>query len=401
MMQSTRDCLVASALLLWAGSAVRCQEAASEQQPFFKARDRQTEYAGPGREAAGPVDFEEVRIGYFGPSDPDHPRGGDLWCAAQLALDEANAEGGYQGKPFRLLPAWSENPWGTGVGEIARMVYRDELWAILGGIDGPSTHLVEQVAVKSRITLLSAASTDKTANLANVPWMFSLVPGDHLAAPVLAEAIERQIGSKPFVLISADDHDSRQFTSELEKCLGRRRLIPLYHWHCRQALPDLEQLVERILRSDPAAVVIAARAHDSARLVNELREADFSGPIFGGPSIGRRAFAEEAGRAAEGVFFPLVWEPQEGGKEFEGKFRARFGRSPDYAAAHTYDAVRLLVAAIRKTGLNRARIRNAVEELSPWPGIAGSIAWDALGANARAVRPGVIRDSRACPYTGS
>ncbi|NUQ62399.1 MAG: ABC transporter substrate-binding protein [Pirellulales bacterium] len=369
------------------------ERASGRQEAFFRAREHRTEYAGPGREDVAPATVDEIRIGYFGPGDPADPEGGDLWCAAQLALDEANAAGGYHGKPFRLVAAWSENPWGTGVAQVARMVYREKVWAIVGGIDGPSTHLAEQVVVKSRLTLLGPASTDKTANLANVPWMFSLLPGDHLGAPVLAGAIE-SIGKGPLVLVSADDHDSRHFTSELEKGLSLRHLVPQYHFQCRQGMADLDPLVERVLRPGPAAIVIAAGANDSARLVKAVREGGFSGTVLGGPSIARKSFSEQAKAAAEGVVFPLVWDPQDGFGEFEREFRARFDRPPDYAAAQTYDAVRLLVAAIRKAGLNRARIRDAVEQISPWTGVAGTITWDALGANTRAVRLGVIRDGR-------
>ncbi len=100
-----------------------------------------------------------------------------MWNAACLAVEQANRAGGYNGLPFRLVAGWSDNPWGSGVTEVARMAYVHKVWAIIGGIDGPSTHLAEQVVAKARLTLLSSASTDKTVNLANVPWMFSCLPG--------------------------------------------------------------------------------------------------------------------------------------------------------------------------------------------------------------------------------
>jgi hypothetical protein len=125
---------------------------------FFEARKHQTNYVGPGREERSPANIKEVLIGYFGPR--------------------------YKGLPFRLVAGWSDNPWSSGVSKVVRMAYMDRVWAVIGGIDGPSTHLAEQVAAKARLTLLSPASTDKTVNLANVPWMFSCLPGDHLQMDV-------------------------------------------------------------------------------------------------------------------------------------------------------------------------------------------------------------------------
>jgi ABC-type branched-subunit amino acid transport system substrate-binding protein len=49
------------------------------------------------------------------------------------------------------------------------------------------------------------------------------------------------------------------------------------------------------------------------------------------------------------------------------------------------DAVQLAIAAIRQAGLNRARIRDAVVELSPYRGVSGVIRWDRLGSNTRSV----------------
>lgn len=351
--------------------------------------------------AGEPADPDEILIGYFGPDDVDHPEGGDLWRAAQLAIEEANREGGYQGKPFRLVPGWSENPWGSGVVHVTRMAYTDQVWAIIGGIDGSSTHLAEQVVAKARLALVSPVSCDRTVNLANVPWAFSLAPGDHLQAPVLAAAIARQTGECPFVIVSTDDHDARRFTAELSKALGDRRALPRYQFECRRGEADVAELVERVLGADPAAVVAVAGAEDLARLVVELRHRNFQGTIFGGPAAGRREFVEKAGPVAKGVVFPLLWgdSGQDAGppREFAKAFETRFGAKPDYAAAHTYDAVRLTIAAVRRAGLDRERIRDALRDLPPWTGVAGTVSWDDRGSNTRAVRLGKITAPPPCP----
>lgn len=384
-------------LSLAADAGETASREAPARQVFFDARRHRTEYAGPGRETPPPADLGEVRIGYFGPCDPAHAEGGDMWQAAGLAIKEANAQGGLQGKPFRLVSGWSENPWGTGVSQVVRMAYQERVWAIVGGIDGPSTHLAEQVVAKARLTLLSPASTDKTVNLANVPWMFSCLPGDHLQAPLLAAEIAARTAGKPWVLVSAVDHDSRLFAMELKKALAVHRMVPRYQFECNQPARDVAGLAMRIVQSKPGAAVIVAGAGDSARLVAAVRQKGFTGEVFGGPSMGRHRFLREGGAAVEGVIFPLLYHPGEAAGEFEKTFKGRFGISPDYAAAHTYDAVRLLVAAVRKAGLNRARIRDAVRKLSPWTGVTGTAQWDPLGSNARNVRLGTIRDGRPVP----
>ena len=375
--------------LIWAGDTHSQRH--SSHEAFSNLRSHQTEYAGPGREKGSAANVKEVLIGYFGPSLPSDPRGGDMWNAACLAVEQANQVGGYNGLPFRLVAGWSENPWGTGVAEVARMVYVDKVWAIIGGIDGPSTHLAEQVVAKARLTLINPASTDKTVNLANVPWMFSCLPADHLLAPILAKAIASNVGKKSFILVSAVDHDSHLFTVELTKSFIQYKLSPSYQFEFKPGQDNYDRLVEEIMRARPDALVLAAPAVESAKMISAVRSRGFGGIIYGGPCLGRQDFIQRAGDVAGGAVFPLLFMHGKESAAFEKVFTARFGRRPDYLAAYTYDAVNILVDAIRKAGLNRALIHDAVRSLSPWQGVTGQIRWDPLGSNTRSVSLGTIR----------
>ena len=343
-----------------------------------------------GSEADGAESAGEVRIGYFGPCDPDHPLAGDMWRAAQLAVDRANADGGYRGRPFRLVPAWSKNPWGTGTAQLARSVYQHRVSAIVGGIDGSSTHLAEQVVAKARLTLISPVSTDRSANLANVPWMFSLAPGNHLVAEPLAEEIEVRGVANDLVLLSADDHDSRMFTSEFRKALKKRNVGLSRQIEFHRSARRSDDLARQVVGMGPALVVISADPGDSARLVGALRAAEYDGLIFGGPAMGHREFVAQAADAAEGVVFPLLYDSRE--SEFREVYYRKYERQPDYTAAHTYDAVGLLVAAIHRAGPDRERIREALSRLSPWTGATGLVRFDGRGSNTRRVPLGTIRE---------
>ena len=405
-----------------------------DQAPFFDARSRTAEYAGPGRDDLPPVDLEVVKLGWFGPAEPDHPYAGQMWQAATLAIDEANRAGGFCGLPFRLIPSWSENPWGTGVRGITRLVYDEKVWAIVGGPDGSSAHLAEQVVAKARLALVSPVATDKTANLANVAWIFSCAPGDHLLAPVVAEALITRSAGQRLAVVSCTDHDSRMFTAELLARLKRGGVFPALHVQFRPSDPDFTTQLQSLRQaraglSPPwAAVALIAGPLDGARFLAALRRAGLTMPVFGGPSMGHRLFVDTAGEFAEGVVFPLLWHRLddgvscsavgdglasahgeqagcdavragllddsfnvEGRRSFAARFRDRFDREPDYTAAYAYDAVTLLIDAIHTAGLNRARIHDALRELSPWCGVTGPITWDPTGHNHHAVGLGVIR----------
>ncbi len=163
-----------------------------QEKPYFDPNHRPRTFEGPGLDDPEPADVREVLIGYFGPADPAHPVGGMLWQGAALAIEEANAGGGYRGRPFRLAPVWDENPWTGGAARLVRLVYVEKVWAIIGGIDGATTHLAEQVVAKALLPLVNPAGTDRGIHGANVPWIFSCVPPDQELAPPLARALRQR-----------------------------------------------------------------------------------------------------------------------------------------------------------------------------------------------------------------
>jgi ABC-type branched-subunit amino acid transport system substrate-binding protein len=380
----------------WVTSASSAES--SRPQPFSILRERQTEYVGPGRDEPPPEDVSEVLIGYFGPGDPEHARYGDLWRAAMAAVAQANRNGGYRGLPFRLVAAWSDDPWGGGVKELTRLVFEQRVWAVIGGVDGDTTHLAEQIVVKARLPLISPISTDKSVNLANVPWMFSLAPGDHLLVPLLADEIVARAGLDDFVLITSDAHDARALTADLRSALARRQSVPRFQHTCRQADPHMAELVAEVMKKPPAAVVVVADAADSASLIRALRSHRYEGHVFGGPALGRHSFLQLAGLAAEQAVFPLLYTPPARSPTAPAERIAPAETSTfDYAAAHTFDAVNLTIEAIRRGGLNRARIHDSLRALDGWTGLTGPIRWDKLGSNTRPPRLGVISDGRPIP----
>lgn len=435
----TRGALVA-ATCAWLIAALPLAEA-ENPQPFFRIRDEKLTYTGPEEDVAHE---SEVRIGWFGPYGSSNKPVLDPWHAAVMALEEANAQGGLGGLPFRFLPRWTADPWRAGASQLTRMVYTDRPLAILGSVDSASTHLAEQIVAKAQLALVSPLVTDKSVTLAGVSWAFACAPSDDTIARVLANDIlavlDRQSGrawtvssgghlssfdgepgperderrgpANPGVqlaLLTGTDHESRMMAKEVVKELVLRKRPPGFRFEAPPAAAAIAAQVKALVDANPSAILIVATPEDAARLLLALRDgiSAVSAPawdpvIFGAPSMGRARFLELAGRAADGVRFPLLAVPEShhGGREFVGRFTARFQRAPDYAAVLTYDATRLLIEAIRASGQNRALLREQLHALSPWSGIAGTVRFDGTGQNMRTnLVIGTIREGRIAHST--
>jgi branched-chain amino acid transport system substrate-binding protein len=315
------------------------------------------------------------RIGYFGPADGAHPAGGTLWQGASLAFEAA--------PELELVAAWDESPWTGGAAKVVRLAYGERVVALLGGIDGASTHLAEQVVTKALLPLVDPASTDRSVNAAFVPWVFSLMPDDRALMGALAASLVSGPDRDSFVLVAATDHDSRRMKAELLAALERYRARPLRvaDFHPGGAARAIDLPAVR------AAVILAGPA-DSAAFV---RQASRGLRVYGGPAMASRTFLRLAGEAAEGARYANPLGSSDRAAAFREVFERRFGEPPDAAAYHAFDAAEIVIAAVRRAGRNRAAVRDALGELTPWAGVSGPIRWDKLGRNDRPATVAEIR----------
>ncbi len=109
---------------------------------------------------------------------------------ARMAIDEANARGGYGGKPFRLLVHNDGALWGASSNEVVKMVYDEKVWAMLGSVSGDSTHIALRVSLRSELPIVNSAATDPTIPETIIPWYFTTHAGRssavlHAGAPHL------------------------------------------------------------------------------------------------------------------------------------------------------------------------------------------------------------------------
>jgi branched-chain amino acid transport system substrate-binding protein len=97
------------------------------------------------------------------------------------------------GKHLSLIAIPSETSWGKASDDLVKAVYQEHVLALIA-LDRPSSHLAEQIAVKSFVPVL-AISSDRALTSTNIPWIFRLPEGTPLplALRTLSAAIE-QVG---------------------------------------------------------------------------------------------------------------------------------------------------------------------------------------------------------------
>jgi branched-chain amino acid transport system substrate-binding protein len=355
-----------------------------------------------------------VRIGFFGPVEPNPESifGLRMLHGAQLAVEEANAQGGYGGKPFKLMlhndyDNWQakavygeDRPtdpaiWGSASNEVVKMVYDDRDWAIFGSISSESTHIALRVALRAEIPIVNSASTDPTIPETYIPWYFEVLQDDRVQCLTLARHIYTELGLKRVALLRVNSRYGRFGVMKFRDA-SRRLGHPLVIE--QKYLPgdtDFSKQLNVIRSSRADAIVLWADETQAATILKQMRAAGMKQRVFGAYRTLGDTLLKEAGDAAEGFEAVFPYDPTRNDPrwlDFNRRFEDRFNEKPEQFASLAYDAMNALLDSICKAGLNRARIHDALANIEEYDGVTGHMVFDPNQKNVAPMYLGTVHN---------
>ncbi len=349
--------------------------------PYFEHYTDLIEYNGAARDIPDPKDVTEVRIGFLGPVS-DHPEqvfGQHMLHGAQLAIDEANAGGGYCGKPFKLMLHNDSAVWGASSNEVVKMVYDEKVWAMLGSISGDTTHIALRVALRAEVPLVNSASTDPTIPETLIPWYFTDIQDDRVQGYTLARRIYTELGMKRVALLRVNDRYGRFGVLKFRDASRRLGHPVVIEQKFLASDTDFTRQLRVIADSRVDAIVLWTDQAQAAMILKQMHELGMKQRVFGSHRIMGDQLIEKAVALAEGVEAVFPYDPTREDtrwRDFNARFTTRYNEKPDHFAALSYDAMQVLLKAICRAGLNRARIRDALTGVETYRGVTGDMVFD-------------------------
>jgi branched-chain amino acid transport system substrate-binding protein len=368
--------------------------------PYYEYYQDLIEYNGAARDVPDPdlKDLSEIRIGFLGPLayHPDEEFGNHMLDGAQMAIDEANAAGGYCGKPFRLISHNDYNNWQTNIpsqggvskdseiwgapsNETVRMIYDDKVWAIFGSVSSESTHIALRLVLKAETPIVNSASTDPTIPETAVPWYFTDIQDDRVQGYTLARHIYTELGFKRVAILRANDRYGRFGVLKFRDASRRLGHPVVIEQKFRPGDTDFRRQLQVIEDSRVDAIVLWADVGPTAEILKEMHELGMQQRVFGS----HRTIGDElitlAGPAAEGFEAVYPYDPSRTDArwlEFNARYESLYQEKPDHFAALAYDAMHILLDAICRAGLNKGRIRDALTGLTSYKGVTGDMVFD-------------------------
>jgi ABC-type branched-subunit amino acid transport system substrate-binding protein len=265
---------------------------------------------------------------------------------------------------------------------MMRLITEDHSLALIIGPDGNLAHQAEQIANKLGISIVTLAS-DATTTEISIPWIFRVVASDQQQSEVIARAIYDRDKRAKVLLLATTDHDGRAGKAALLRTMQKLGAEAPVELNVDPEFVDTGQIRDAVNSAKASVVVFWTDPLVFEELLDTVQGVPSVQAIYSSEKAAQAILANPAaGRGAGVVRVPVI-----------GQSIGQSGMSEQ-----VYRAVRLIAAAIRSAGPNRARVRDALARCTDSGDGSGPV-FD--GAGNLLAKPQLVSVNAEPAWTGS
>jgi branched-chain amino acid transport system substrate-binding protein len=319
----------------------------------------------------------------------------------QLALDEINKAGGFNGQPIEVFTEDDRSDPAAGINAAKKMIAQRKVDVLVGSSASLVTLAFSKENEKYKIPLVNgqAGSPTITEQGYKYTWRINLTD-----AQLDEKAVEHYfsvLGKKKFAfLVENSDYGKPPTKVAAEKIKALGGEVTAYEEYNRGET-DFKAQLTNIKSSNPEVVFVHGYYTEGSIIARQLKELGINAQLIVNGGQGIQKFIELAGAASEGAVFPTIWLPglpDERSRKFEAAFRAKYKSEPGQYEAGTYESIYTVLGAAKAgAGSSPAQIQDGLHKLKNFETIVGKINFDAKNQNNGDVRFGTFENGKIVP----
>jgi len=323
-----------------------------------------------------------IKIGTVSPlTGPQSHLGKDNENGARLAVDELNAQGVMvSGKKARIeLLSEDDGADPKTATIVAQRLIDQKISGLIGHLNSGTSIPASKLYSDNGIVQISPSATAVKYTAQGFKTAYRVMTNDAQQGRVLGEYAAK-IGKKIAVI---DDRSAygQGLADEVTKAAKAAGAEIVAREYTSDKSTDFTAILTTIKGKNPDVIFFGGMDPQAAPMVQQMKRLGVSAQFLGGDGAQTAEFLHLAGADGEGVIasnpgLPLASMP--GGKEFEQKFTAKYGKIQNYSP-YAYDAVMVMVSAIQRA--NSANPKQYLAELAKTnqSGVTGLIQFDHKG----------------------
>ena len=297
-----------------------------------------------------------------------------------MYAEEFNKAGGLNGQPIEFIFYDTEMKPDVAVNMVKRLIKKDRVLAIVGITSSWEGMAVLPILEKEKVpSILLASSSGLVDPLKK--WVFKIPSDDRIVVSRMIEHMKGN-GIKKVALMSSSDGYGDGGRNSLLAQAPEQGIDIIFDERFAGDETDLTPLINKIKNTDAQAVVSWSSKRTPSVVALNYHQLGMQPPLYLGHAALAPAFIKAVGNVADGNLTasmkfqagPVLPDSDPQKKvilEYQEAYKARFGEPANQFGATGYDAFHILVAALKKGGTDRAKVRDAIEQTSNFVGTQG------------------------------
>jgi branched-chain amino acid transport system substrate-binding protein len=298
----------------------------------------------------------------------------------EMLVQELNARGGAAGRRIELLVKDTGGDPAKAVSFTKQLMEEEQVFAIIGPATSGETMAIKPVVEEGKTLLLSCAAAEVIVNPV-AAHVFKVAPKDSFAAEMIFRRMKK-MGVKRIGFLSSNTGFGKGGKEQVEKLAPLHGIEIAVSEVYDKAATDLTAEVTKLKAANVQAILNWSIEPAQSIVIKNARQLGLVVPIFQSHGFANIQYAKAAGAAAEGVMFPASRivvadalpekHPQKAVvAAYKKGYEARFKEDVSTFGGHAWDALMILVRAVEQAGLDREKVRAAVENMRGFVGTAG------------------------------
>jgi branched-chain amino acid transport system substrate-binding protein len=354
---------------------------------------------------------ETIKIGaILGVTGPAANLGGPEARTLEMLVQEVNKKGGIKGNPVELIVKDSSASPEKAISFAKQLIDEDKVFAIIGPSTSGETMKIKTLAEDGKTILLSCAAAEAIVKPVG-KYVFKTPQNDSHAVRKIYEHMKKA-GIVKIGVVSSNTGFGKAGKEQLEKLAPEYGITIVANEVYDKEATDLTAVVTKLKAAGVQAFVNWSIEPAQAIVIKNARQIGLEIPIFQSHGFGNIQYVKAAGAAAEGVIFPagrlLVAESLPAANKqkavltkYKKDYEARTHEDASTFGGHAYDAFMILVKAIETAGLDKEKVRTAIEDTQGFVGTAGVFnfsAQDHNGLTIDAFEMLTVKNGKFVPY---
>ncbi len=306
--------------------------------------------------------------------------------AAEMFVSEINAAGGLEVSgtktPINLIVADNGAKADQARTVAQRLISQDEVVAMVGPNASSCAIPASIVAETFKCPMISPWSTNPKTTMDDEgkpkDYVFRACFIDTFQAQVLAKFVLNNLKAKTAAVLydvasEAPNGQANLFKETFEKNGGQVVAFETYTTGDR----DFSAQLTKIKAANPEVIFLPAYYNDAAGITRQARQQGITAQFVGSDAWSSPEIIKLGGTDIEGSYFCNHYSTEIAtpiAQKFVADYTAKYGQAPDDVAALTYDAMGLVVQAIKEAGkIDRQAVRDALAKIAKYDGVTGTM----------------------------